>query len=129
MNKPTKGLAVDGGCKGNPGPVEWRGVIIETGKELFRAGPYPGGTNNVAEFLAIIHALSIYDGPIYSDSQTALSWARHKYGKPDSITDPGLRKIMNRANLKITTFNNLINRLFKWETQYWGENPADFGRK
>ncbi|MBL8103913.1 MAG: hypothetical protein JNM02_15390, partial [Anaerolineales bacterium] len=26
--------------------------------------------------------------------------------------------------------NNIYaNKLLKWETQIWGENPADFGRK
>lgn len=39
--------------------MEYRGVYVRTGQELFRIGPYPDGTNNVGEFLALVHALAL----------------------------------------------------------------------
>ena len=46
-------LAVDAACAGNPGPMEYRGVLVRTGQEIFHVGPMEGGTNNIGEFLAI----------------------------------------------------------------------------
>src|SRR5512140_3646024 len=48
---------VDAACSGSPGPVEYRGLSTTTGKVLFHEGPFQHGTNNVGEFLAIVHAL------------------------------------------------------------------------
>ena len=50
-------LCVDAACSGSPGPLEYRGVDLRTGREIFRLGPFQNGTNNVGEFLAIVHAL------------------------------------------------------------------------
>ena len=51
-------LAVDAACSGNPGPMEYRGVYLLTGQEVFHFGPVYG-TNNIGEFLAIVHALAL----------------------------------------------------------------------
>lgn len=69
-------IAVDAGCMGNPGIMEYRGVYVRTGAQIFKVGPYDGGTNNIGEFLAIVHGLALLkqkgsDMPIYSDSMTA----------------------------------------------------------
>jgi ribonuclease HI len=57
--KPVRpSISVDAACNGSPGKLEYRGVDTESGEEIFRAGPYPDGTNNVGEFLAIGHALT-----------------------------------------------------------------------
>ena len=75
-------IAVDGACAGNPGMMEYRGVDVPTGVELFHQGPFPDATNNIGEFLAIVHALALFHNQdnthtaIYSDSKTALSWIR-----------------------------------------------------
>ena len=52
-------IAVDAGCSGNPGKMEYRGVYLRTGKEVFHQGPFEHGTNNIGEFLAIVHALAL----------------------------------------------------------------------
>ena len=39
-------LAVDAACSGNPGPMEYRGVYLGDGKEIFHFGPVHG-TNNI----------------------------------------------------------------------------------
>ena len=45
--------AVDAACSGNPGPMEYRGIDLATGAEIFHFGPVHG-TNNIGEFLAIV---------------------------------------------------------------------------
>lgn len=75
-------LAVDAACSGNPGPMEYRGVYLLTGQEIFHFGPMYG-TNNIGEFLAIVHGLALMkqkgiNMPIYSDSRNALNWVKQK---------------------------------------------------
>ena len=70
-------IAVDGACSGNPGMMEYRGVDVMTGAELFHQGPFPDATNNIGEYLALVHALAFFHNTqnghtaIYSDSRTA----------------------------------------------------------
>ncbi|HZD41397.1 MAG TPA: ribonuclease H family protein, partial [Terriglobales bacterium] len=40
-------ICVDAACSGSPGALEYRGVFTESEEEIFRAGPFPEGTNNV----------------------------------------------------------------------------------
>ncbi len=133
----TPSLSVDAACSGNPGKMEYRGVDTETKDEYFKVGPFKKATNNIGEFLALIHALSYlnYIGekelPIYSDSRTALSWWRNKKVKTTFFKkhkDPELMKVLKRAE-KWMNSNNPKNPILKWDTDRWGEIPADFGRK
>lgn len=129
-------LAVDAGCMGNPGIMEYRGVYVRTGKEIFKIGPYHDGTNNVGEFLAIVHGLALLkqkgsNMPIYSDSKIAQKWVRD--GKCRTTLKPtprnaGLLDLVARAERWLAT-NTYTNPIIKWETKLWGEIPADFGRK
>ena len=130
-------IAVDGACAGNPGLMEYRGVDVPTGAELFRQGPFPDATNNIGEFLAIVHALALFHNQgnnhtaIYSDSKTALSWikagrCRTKLARTDA--NVRLFEIIARAERWLAT-HSWPNALLKWNTAEWGEIPADFGRK
>ena len=129
-------LAVDAACSGNPGSVEYRGVYVNTGRELFLKGPFQKGTNNVGEFLAIVHGLAFLkqqnmDIPIYSDSVNAMLWVKSK--KCRTKLEPcGENKLIfdliERAE-KWLGANIYENKILKWETKKWGEIPADFGRK
>lgn len=130
-------LAVDGACARNPGPMEYRGVWVSSGIELFRVGPLDGGTNNIGEYLAIIHAAALLarEGlgqiPIYSDSRTAQAWIRAGRARTtvqrNSANAP-LMDILDRANKWLAT-HRISNPILKWNTEEWGEIPADFGRK
>jgi len=76
-------ISVDAASSGNPGKMEYRGVDTKTKKELFIQGPFPEGTNNIGEFLALVHGLAFLkkhnnDFIIYTDSRTAMSWVRKK---------------------------------------------------
>jgi len=133
----TDAIAVDGACAGVPGPMEYRGVEVATGRELFHVGPYPGGTNNIAEYLALVHALALLDKqgdhttPVYSDSRTALSWLRNRRSKTTLTPTEENRVIfamLERANRWVAT-HAISNPVMKWQTEIWGEIPADFGRK
>lgn len=130
-------IAVDGACAKNPGPMEYRGVLVATGQEIFHIGPLDGGTNNIAEYLAIIHAAALlhksrdYTTPIYTDSRTALAWIRKRQSNTTIQPTPSntrVREILDRANAWIKA-NEIVNPLLKWDTDTWGEIPADFGRK
>jgi ribonuclease HI len=129
-------LSVDAACKGNPGILEYRGVDTKSGAELFRQGPFPSGTVNIGEFLGIVHALAFLkqrqlDWPVYSDSRTAISWVKSKSIKTNlkkAKNNAHLFSLVDRA-LNWLGENSFKNPVLKWETQYWGEIPADFGRK
>ena len=131
----TNALAVDAACSGNPGMMEYRGVYIATGEEIFHFGPM-FGTNNIGEFLAIVHGLALLkqkgiDLPIYSDSYNALLWIKGKKCKtklPRDSKSEELFKYVDRAE-KWLKENSYTTTLIKWETDKWGEIPADFGRK
>ncbi|MBR3977519.1 MAG: ribonuclease H family protein [Bacteroidaceae bacterium] len=128
-------LAVDAACSGNPGQMEYRGVYIGNGEEIFHFGPM-FGTNNIGEFLAIVHGLALLkqrgiDIPVYSDSRNALLWVKQKKCKtklPRDSRSEELFRYIDRAE-KWLKENSYTTTLLKWETDKWGEIPADFGRK
>ncbi|WP_372975038.1 viroplasmin family protein [Muriicola sp.] len=129
-------IAVDAASSGNPGKMEYQGVDTKTGKRLFKQGPFPEGTNNIGEFLAIVHGLAFLkerrsDRVLYSDSRTAISWVRTK--RCNTKLQPNARNrelfdLIQRAE-KWLQKNSYSTPIVKWETLAWGEIPADFGRK
>jgi ribonuclease HI len=129
-------LSVDAACSGNPGLMEYRGVYTETGEEVFHIGPLEQGTNNVGEFLAIVHGLALLKNnhselPVYSDSANAISWIKKKKCNtklaPSNANKP-IFNLIERAE-KWLKNNTYTTQVLKWETSEWGEIPADFGRK
>ena len=128
--------AVDASCQGNPGIMEYRGVDLATGKELFKVGPFHDGTNNIGEFLAIVHALAEMHRRnewhnIYSDSKTAQAWIRNRQVKTQlKQTDRNkkLFELLGRGLVWIRSHSWPV-KIMKWQTELWGEIPADFGRK
>ena len=129
-------LAVDAACSGNPGLMEFRGVIADTGTQVFHRGPYVDGTNNIGEFLAIVLGLAYLKQQhlpwaLYSDSKTAISWVQQKQCKTkiDWNTKNQDLLIAVRAAEKWLHENTWTTPIYKWDTEHWGEIPADFGRK
>lgn len=128
-------LAVDAACSGNPGMMEYRGVHTASRQEVFHFGPIKG-TNNIGEFLAIVHGLAYLkkyslDMPIYSDSRNAILWIRQKKCKTRLQKDKSTEKafeMIARAE-KWLAENDYNTKIMKWDTDKWGEIPADFGRK
>lgn len=130
-------LSVDAACSGNPGLMEYRGIDNQSKQELFLKGPFKDGTNNIGEFLAIVHALAMLkkkgfnNMPIYSDSVTAMGWVKKKKANTKlevTAHNEELFDLIERAEIWLKE-NQYNNPIYKWETKRWGENPADFGRK
>ncbi len=128
-------LSVDAACSGNPGIMEYQGVYTATGTQAF-IKKFELGTNNIGEFLAIVHGLAYQKQhkiniPIYSDSKIAMNWVKAKKCRSKlerSQRTETLFQVIHRAEewLKSNTYSQPI---LKWETKQWGEIPADFGRK
>ena len=128
-------LAVDAACSGNPGVMEYQGIYIPTRTQVFHYRAEKG-TNNIGEFLAIVHGLSYLkkhrlNQIIYSDSVNAISWVRQKVCKsklPEDASTAELWDYIHRAENWLRT-NSYTTEIRKWDTDHWGEIPADFGRK
>jgi ribonuclease HI len=84
-----------------------------------------------------VHALALLKQqgkptvPIYSDSKIAQGWI--KKGKCNTKLEATGRNqaifdLIERAE-KWLAANKITNPIIKWETDVWGEIPADFGRK
>ena len=135
-------IAVDAACAGNPGKMEYQGVFADFGTQpaitasLFKSQVFENGTNNIGEFLAIVHALAWQkqkkmNYPIYSDSVNAQLWVRQKKCKTKlqpNAKNEYLFELIARAE-KWLDENNIEVPILKWKTEIWGEIPADFGRK
>ncbi len=129
-------ISVDAACSGNPGILEYQGVDTKTGIHLFHLGPFPEGTVNIGEFLALVHGLAYLkkqqsDWPVYTDSMTALSWLRKKRINTKLVRSPKNEKLFQLTERAVYWLKNntYSNRVLKWNTKEWGEIPADFGRK
>ncbi|MEZ4990607.1 MAG: ribonuclease H family protein [Saprospiraceae bacterium] len=128
-------IAVDAACSGNPGLMEYQGVDTKTGMQIFHK-KFSLGTNNIGEFLAIVHALAMFKQqgkatPIYTDSKIAMGWVARKKAKTTLKHSPKtalLHNLIERAETWLKN-NTYPNKIMKWKTEEWGEIPADFGRK
>ncbi len=135
-------IAVDAACSGNPGKMEYQGVFVDfatqpaTRRDLFKSPVFPNATNNIGEFLALVHALALqkkngWKYPIYSDSVNAQIWVRQKKCKTKlqpNAKNEQLFELVARAE-KWLNENAIEVPIFKWKTEIWGEIPADYGRK
>lgn len=130
-------IAVDGAWNTRTGAAEYQGVYVKTGQQLFHQGPFADGTNNIVEFLGLVHALAFLKQrnmilPIYTDSKTAMAWLRQKKCKTTmeaASHNRELFELIARAEKWLATNDYKDIPVLKWETEQWGENPADFGRK
>jgi len=130
-------ISVDAACSGNPGIMEYKGVHTLSKEEIFLMGPFNEGTNNVGEFLALVHGLALLKKSnntstiIYTDSKTAMAWVRNKKVKTTLKATTKNEKIFLLMQRALTWLNNNTyqTKIVKWDTNNWGEIPADFGRK
>lgn len=128
-------ISVDAACSGNPGVMEYQGVDTKTKFRYFHQ-KFALGTNNIGEFLAIVHALAMFEKqgkttPIYTDSRNAMIWVKNKKCKTTlerNHRTEELYQLIERAEIWLKT-HTWRNQILKWETEAWGEIPADFGRK
>ncbi|MEO9512240.1 MAG: ribonuclease H family protein [Flavobacteriaceae bacterium] len=129
-------ISVDAASSGNPGRMEYQGVDTKTKKKLFKQGPFEQGTNNIGEFLALVHGLAFLKNNnstrvLYSDSRIAMGWVRKKKcgtKLKKNAKNKVLFELIERAEEWLNQ-NSYNTPIAKWETKAWGEIPADFGRK
>ena len=130
-------IVVDAAWNSVQKDMEYQGILYKTNTRIFHMGPLANGTNNIGEFLAIVHALGyckkheLHKMPIYSDSRNAIGWVKAKKCKTNleqSAKTQHIFDLINRAENWLQQ-NKYSNKILKWETEAWGENPADFGRK
>jgi len=129
-------ICVDASTIENPGITEYRGVDTRTGKVLFQH-KYDEATNNIGEFLAIVHALALYKKQgkelkiIYSDSTNAISWVKQKKCKTKYEKTENNTKLFDDIQRAVAWLeSNLYDtKILKWNTGAWGQIPADYGRK
>ena len=129
-------ISVDAASSGNPGVMEYQGVDTNTKEILFKMGPFNNATNNIGEFLALVHGIAVLEKKsekkiIYSDSITAMSWVRKKYCQTKLKRNEENEEVFVLVERAITWLkeNNYSIVIKKWDTKNWGEIPADFGRK
>jgi len=128
-------ISVDAACSGNPGVMEYQGVHTKTKHQYFHQ-KFNLGTNNIGEFLALVHVLAWLkkegkNTPIYTDSKIAMGWVKAKKCRTKlekNIKTEALFEVIRRAEIWLHN-NSFTNPILKWETKSWGEIPADFGRK
>jgi len=137
LDKPMiDSLCVDGAWNSKTNAMEYQGVLFPNLERVFHAGPFDVGTNNIAEFLGIVHALTYCKNHpkisiIYSDSHTAITWIKKKKAATkiqNNEASAYVIEIVKRAENWLIN-NEYKTKILKWETKLWGENPADFGRK
>ncbi len=130
-------IVVDAAWNSVQKDMEYQGILYKTNARIFHMGPLAHGTNNIGEFLAIVHALgyckkhAMDTMPVYSDSRNAIGWVKAKKCKTNLEESPKTKHIFDliyRAENWLQE-NTYKNKILKWETKAWGENPADFGRK
>ena len=129
-------ISVDAASSGNPGVMEYQGVDTNTKEILFKMGPFNNATNNIGEFLALVHGIAVLEKKsekkiIYSDSITAMSWVRKKHCQTKLKRNEENEEVFVLVERAITWLkeNNYSIIIKKWDTKNWGEIPADFGRK
>lgn len=130
-------ICVDAACDGAPGRMEYQGVWTESGEAIFHQGPFEEATVNIGEFLAIVQGLAWLqrqglEMPVYTDSVVALRWV--KSGKcrselPENERNRPVFELVRRAEEFLRKNPQAIGWVRKWDTNAWGENPADFNRK
>lgn len=115
--------------------MEYQGIDLQTGERIFHFGPVYG-TNNIGEFLAIVHALALMEQKgvrktIYSDSYTAITWVKKKHCKTQLERNEQTRElyeVIARAENWLRT-HAIQTPILQWDTRKYGDIPADFGRK
>lgn len=130
----SKWIAVDAACSENPWKMEYRWINLSTWEEIFHE-KFKIWTNNIWEFLAIVHWLKyIWDNDmiVYSDSKIGISWVKQWKCKtqfthiwPESYA---ISNAIKNAELWLAE-NSIKHDILKWDTEKRWEIPADFWRK
>lgn len=128
-------IAVDAACSHNPWITEYQGIDLITWKKIFHKKLWEW-TNNIWEFLALVHGLSYLktewsDKAIYSDSKHAMKRIQEwkcKTNLKKSEDNKEAFELIKRAEEWLRK-NKFETKILKRNTKDRWEIPADFGRK
>jgi len=128
-------IAVDAACSSASWIMEYQGIDLVSWSQVFHFS-FPHGTNNIGEFLGIVHGLSYLkekksDYNLYSDSKIAINWVHEgkcKTNLPHTAETEKLFELIKRAEQWLSE-NSYETQILKRKTEEWWEIPADFGRK
>lgn len=129
-------IAVDAACSSATGIMEYQGIDLVSEQIIFKVSQ-PIGTNNIWEFLAIVHGISWLqkqgkiDYVLYSDSKIAIDRVKNWKCRTNLAPNDGniqLFELIKRAEEWLVT-NYYRPTILKRNTREWWEIPADFGRK
>jgi len=131
----AESIAVDAACSWNPWEMEYRWIDLQTWEEIFHE-KFKIWTNNIGEFLAIVHWLNYLwsdNRVIYSDSRIAISrvnqWKCKTLIKSDGNSDFWRTFDAIEMAEQWLKENGINHKILKRNTEDWWEIPADFGRK
>ena len=103
-------IHTDGAARGNPGPAAWSFVIEVPGEKPIEAAERMGeATNNVAEYTALIHALTraaelkLPHVAVFSDSELMVKQINGEY----AVKNPELQDLHGEAWALIRRFSSV----------------------
>ena len=133
ISKLGKCIVVDGAYSYQNDVMEYRGYILPEKKLIFALQPTKGASCNIAEFLAIVHAIGYQKRenlslPIYSDSKIAINWVKQKTHRSKEIKTDYVQDLMERA-IKFLHHTGITHEIRWWNKYLLGENIADYQRK
>ena len=131
MNYPKEGIAVDAAHSMKNGVTEYQAIDLKTGERLFYKN-LGNQTTNIGEFLGLMETIKyviendFQPRTVYTDSMTAITWFRNK-----KTASKKRHSDLQRSEifLKVMDIDVSTIDVIHWDTNKWGENPADFGNK
>lgn len=131
MNYPKEGIAVDAAHSMKNGVTEYQAIDLKTGERLFYKN-LGNQTTNIGEFLGLMETIKyviendFQPRIVYTDSMTAITWFRNK-----KTASKKRHSDLQRSEifLKVMDIDVSTIDVIHWDTNSWGENPADFGNK
>jgi ribonuclease HI len=111
----------DGASRGNPGPSSYSFLVIHNGSIIHQESGFLGvTTNNVAEYMAVIHGLSwlahTTGGPvdIFSDSELVMRQLSGTY----AVKKPHLASLFRDVSVLAGKFESVTYHSVRRENQY-----------
>lgn len=123
--KPTRGINVAVDVQPNPGPGKYIGIDLQTGEVVFEV-QFSKITSNLAQYLAIMHAIIKLDNPgVYTNSDIAYNWIHRQGRSTGTVKGRKDRELKDRADTHLgdMLYNKVFPRVSLWKKE-WGAMPA-----
>lgn len=130
-NYPKEGITVDAAHSEKKRITEYQVVDLKTGDRLFYNN-LGNQTTNIGEFLGLMASIKyiiendFHPRIVYTDSVTAITWFNNKKTASKKKNTELQR---SEIFLKVMDCDVSTIEVKHWNTNEWGEIPADFGNK